>query len=125
MDIILSNSSNDPIYLQIVNQIKAMILSGELAEGEALPSMRNLAMQMRISVITTKRAYEELESEGFIESYTGKGSFVKGQNAELLRETHLKQIEEHLTQAVSTAKLSGIDLPELQSILELLYQETP
>ena len=83
MDIILSNSSNDPIYLQIVNQIKAMILSGELAEGEALPSMRNLAMQMRISVITTKRAYEELEREGFIESYTGKGSFVKGQNAEL------------------------------------------
>ena len=125
MDIILSNSSNDPIYLQIVNQIKAMILSGELAEGEALPSMRNLAMQMRISVITTKRAYEELESEGFIESYTGKGSFVKGQNAELLRETHLKQIEEHLTQAVSTAKLSGVGLSELQSILELLYQETP
>ncbi|MBO4514354.1 MAG: GntR family transcriptional regulator [Lachnospiraceae bacterium] len=124
MDIILSNSSNDPIYLQIVNQIKAMILSGELAEGEALPSMRNLAMQMRISVITTKRAYEELESEGFIESYTGKGSFVKGQNAELLRETHLKQIEEHLTQAVSTAKLSGVGLSELQSILELLYQET-
>ena len=125
MDIILSNSSNDPIYLQIVNQIKAMILSGELAEGEALPSMRNLAMQMRISVITTKRAYEELESEGFIESYTGKGSFVKGQNAELLRETHLKQIEEHLTQAVNTAKLSGVGLSELQSILELLYQETP
>ena len=125
MDIILSNSSNDPIYLQIVNQIKAMILSGELAEGEALPSMRNLAMQLRISVITTKRAYEELESEGFIESYTGKGSFVKGQNAELLRETHLKQMEEHLTQAVSTAKLSGVGLSELQSILELLYQETP
>ena len=68
---------------------------------------------------------EELESEGFIESYTGKGSFVKGQNAELLRETHLKQIEEHLTQAVSTAKLSGVGLSELQSILELLYQETP
>ena len=85
MDIILSNSSNDPIYLQIVNQIKAMILSGELAEGEALPSMRNLAMQMRISVITTKRAYEELERDGFIESYTGKGSFVKAQNKELYR----------------------------------------
>lgn len=124
MDIILSNSSNDPIYLQIVNQIKAMILSGELAEGEALPSMRNLAMQMRISVITTKRAYEELEREGFIESYTGKGSFVKGQNAELLRETHLKQIEEHLAKAAETAKLSGIELSELQDILELLYQES-
>ena len=122
MDIILSNSSNDPIYLQIVNQIKAMILSGELAEGEALPSMRNLAMQMRISVITTKRAYEELEREGFIESYTGKGSFVKGQNAELLRETHLKQIEEHLFQATEIAKMSGIELEELTSILELFYQ---
>lgn len=122
MDIILSNSSNDPIYLQIVNQIKAMILSGELAEGEALPSMRNLAMQMRISVITTKRAYEELEREGFIESYTGKGSFVKGQNAELLRETHLKQIEEHLSQATEIAKMSGIELEELTSILELFYQ---
>ena len=122
MDIILSNSSNDPIYLQIVNQIKAMILSGELAEGEALPSMRNLAMQMRISLITTKRAYEELERDGFIESYTGKGSFVKGQNAELLRETHLKQIEEHLSQAVDIARMSGTTLDELQSSLALFYE---
>lgn len=122
MDIILSNSSNDPIYLQIVNQIKAMILSGELAEGEALPSMRNLAMQMRISVITTKRAYEELERDGFIESYTGKGSFVKGQNAELLRETNLKQIEEHLSDACELAKRSQIPLEELKSILQLFYQ---
>ena len=77
MDIIISNSSNDPIYLQIVNQIKAMIMSGELAPGDALPSMRNLAMQRRISLITTKRAYVERERDGFIESYTGKGSFVK------------------------------------------------
>ncbi len=122
MDIILSNSSNDPIYLQIVNQIKAMIISGELAEGEALPSMRNLAMQMRISVITTKRAYEELERDGFIESYTGKGSFGKGQKAELVRETNLKQIEEHLSKAVDIAKVSGIALEELQSILALFYE---
>ena len=122
MDIILSNASNDPIYLQIVNQIKALIISGELAEGEALPSMRNLALQLRISVITTKRAYEELEREGFIESYTGKGSFVKGQNAELLRETNLKQIEEHLSKAAEIAKRSGIELSEIQSILELFYQ---
>ena len=123
MDIILSNSSNDPIYLQIVNQIKALIISGELAEGEALPSMRNLALQLRISVITTKRAYEELEREGYIESYTGKGSFVKAQNAELLRETQLKQVEEHLSTAAGIAKRSGIELSELQSILELLYQD--
>ena len=124
MDIILSNSSNDPIYLQIVNQIKAMILSGELAEGEALPSMRNLALQMRISVITTKRAYEELEREGFIESYTGKGSFVKGQNTELIRETHLKQIEDYLSKTAETAKMSGIELSELTSILELFYDSS-
>ena len=82
MDIIISNSSNDPIYLQIVKQIKAMIMSGELKAGDPLPSMRNMAMQMRISLITTKRAYEELERDGFIESYTGKGSFVKAQNQE-------------------------------------------
>ena len=122
MDIILSNASNDPIYLQIVNQIKALIISGELAEGEALPSMRNLALQLRISVITTKRAYEELEREGFIESYTGKGSFVKAQNAELLRETNLKQIEAHLSEAAVIARRSGIELSELLSILELFYQ---
>ena len=125
MDIILSNSSNDPIYLQIVNQIKAMILSGELAEGEALPSMRNLALQMRISVITTKRAYEELERDGFIESYTGKGSFVKGQNAELLREMHLKQAEDHLAKAVDIAKMSGIGKDELTELLDILWQDDP
>ena len=85
MDIILSNSSDEPIYQQIISQIKAHIMSGELAAGEALPSMRTLAQQLRISVITTKRAYEELEREGFIENFTGKGCFVKSQNKELLR----------------------------------------
>ena len=96
MDIIISNSSNDPIYLQIVNQIKAMIMSGELAPGDALPSMRNLAMQMRISLITTKRAYDELEREGFLYTVPAKGCFVAPKNTELLREEHLKQIENHL-----------------------------
>ena len=123
MDIIISNASNDPIYLQIVNQIKAMIMSGELAPGDALPSMRNLAMQMRISLITTKRAYEELERDGFIESYTGKGSFVKAQNAEFLREENLRRIEEFLQQATEKAKLAGIGLEELKGILEMLYGE--
>ena len=123
MDIILSNSSGEPIYLQIVNQIKAMILSGELAEGEALPSMRNLALQMRISVITTKRAYEELERDGFIESYTGKGSFVKPQNQELFREEILRQIEENLSAAVSKAKTCNVGKEELKDILEMLYSE--
>ena len=124
MDIIISNSSNDPIYLQIVNQIKAMIMSGELAPGDALPSMRNLAMQMRISLITTKRAYEELERDGFIESYTGKGSFVKAQNAEFLREQNLRQTEELLSKAVDKAKMSGIELDELKDLLELLYEQS-
>ena len=86
MDIIISNSSGEPIYQQISQQIKAQIMSGELKEGDLIPSMRNLAVELRISVITTKCAYEDLEREGFIESYTGKGSFVKAQNAELLRE---------------------------------------
>ena len=123
MDIIISNSSNAPIYLQIVNQIKAMIMSGELSPGEALPSMRNLAMQMRVSLITTKRAYEELERDGFIETYTGKGSFVKAQNAELLREENLRQTEELLQKAVSKAKISGITFDELTDILKMLYEE--
>ena len=123
MDIIISNSSNDPIYLQIVNQIKAMIMSGELSPGDALPSMRNLAMQMRVSLITTKRAYEELERDGFIETYTGKGSFVKAQNAELLKEESLRQAEEYLQKAVDKAKISGITYNELSEILKLLYDE--
>ena len=123
MDLIISNSSNDPIYLQIVNQIKAMIMSGELSPGEALPSMRNLAMQMRVSLITTKRAYEELERDGFIETYTGKGSFVKAQNAELLREENLRQVEEHLQKAIQKAKMSGIAFEELTDILKMLYDE--
>ena len=98
-------------------------MSGELAAGEALPSMRNLAMQLRISVITTKRAYEELERDGFIESYTGRGCFVKAQNTELLREENLRQTEELLSKAVEKAKISGIELSELKDILEMLYDE--
>ncbi len=123
MDIIITNSSNDPIYLQIVNQIKSMILSGELKEGEALPSMRNLAMQLRISLITTKRAYEELERDGFIESFTGKGSFVKAQNKELLREENLKAAEELMSQAVDKAKAVGVTIDEMLELLRMIYEE--
>ena len=121
MDIIITNSSGEPIYLQITSQIKAMIMNGELKEGDALPSMRNLAQQLRISVITTKRAYEDLEREGFIESYTGKGSFVKAQNTELLREEHLRQIEGFLEEACEKARMSNISLEELKEMLELIY----
>ncbi|MGN0695293.1 MAG: GntR family transcriptional regulator [Oscillospiraceae bacterium] len=120
MDIIISNSSGEPIYEQISAQIKGMILNGALKEGDALPSMRVLAQQLRISVITTKRAYEELERDGFIESYTGKGSFVKAQNTELLREENLRQIEELLSQVWKKAKSCGIDLDELKEILEII-----
>ncbi|MBQ2824471.1 MAG: GntR family transcriptional regulator [Oscillospiraceae bacterium] len=121
MDIIISNSSGEPIYQQISDQIKALIMNGTLKAGDALPSMRVLAQQLRISVITTKRAYEDLERDGFIESYTGKGSFVKGQNTELLKEENLRQTETLLAQACDKAKLCGIGLDELKEILEIVY----
>lgn len=121
MDIIISNSTGEPIYEQIVSQIKAQIMSGELKAGDALPSMRALAQALRISVITTKRAYEELERDGFIESYTGKGSFVKMQNAELLKEEYLRKIEALLGEACDTAKMCDISLEEMISVLEMIY----
>jgi GntR family transcriptional regulator len=122
MDIIISNSSGSPIYEQITSQIKNMILTNVLKEGDALPSMRLLAKELRISVITTKRAYEELERDGFIESVTGKGSFVAGKNLEFVREEQLKRIEDNLQQAVSIAKESGITIDELFEILKILYR---
>ncbi|HNZ99550.1 GntR family transcriptional regulator [Ruminococcus sp.] len=121
MDIIISNSSGEPIYQQISSQIKALILNGKLKAGDALPSMRTLAQQLRISVITTKRAYEDLERDGFIESYTGKGSFVKGQNTELLREEYLRQTEALLTQVCDKARQCELSLDELKEMLELIY----
>lgn len=124
MDIIITNSSGEPIYQQISSQIKTLIMNGTLKEGDALPSMRTLAMELRISVITTKRAYEDLEREGFIESYTGKGSFVKGQNTELLREENLRQTEALLAQACEKAKMYGVGLEELKEILEIIYGGT-
>lgn len=122
MDIIISNSSGDPIYEQIYSQIKASIINGVLKEGDALPSMRVLAQQLRISVITTKRAYEELERDGFIESYTGRGSFVKKQNAEFLREAILKQTESLLDEACLKAKQCGMTFDELREMLEIIYE---
>ena len=121
MVIILSNSSDEPIYQQIVTQIKAQIMSGELAAGGALPSMRMLAQQLRISVITTKRAYEELEKEGFIETIVGKGCYVKAQNTEFLREETIRQTEEILAKACERARICGLSLEEMKEILELVY----
>lgn len=123
MDIILTNAASQPIYDQIVSQVKAQILSGKLKEGDALPSLRALAKDLRISVITTKRAYEELEREGFIVSLTGKGSFVAGANTELIREEHQRRLEDHLREAVALSHLCGLDLDGLTSILSMLYKE--
>ncbi|HHY28471.1 MAG TPA: GntR family transcriptional regulator [Desulfitobacterium dehalogenans] len=123
MDIIISNSSGKPIYEQITSQIKNLIITGELRPGDALPSMRLLAKELRISVITTKRAYEDLERDGFIQSIMGKGSFVTSQNTELIREEHLRKVEEYLQKAIETAKLSDISLEELLEITTMLYKE--
>ena len=123
MDIILSNSSDEPIYQQIVSQIKSHIMSGELASGEVLPSMRVLAQQLKISVITTKRAYEELERDGFIETIAGKGCYVKPQNKDFLREDIIRQTEEILIKACEKAQIAGLSLDELKEILDLVYSE--
>lgn len=123
MNIIISNADKAPIYEQITRQIKEMIMNGTLKEGDALPSMRFLAKELRISMITTKRAYEELERDGFIESYVGKGSFVKGANQDFIREKNCKEMEEALLTAVDKAKLSNVSLKELQEMLTLFYEE--
>jgi len=123
MNIIISNSSGKPIYDQIVEQMKNMIISGELSEGEQMPSIRSLAKELKISVITTKRAYEELEREGYIVTVPGKGSFVPTLNKELLREARMRIVEEKLWEAVSTAKSIDMTFEELQDMLEILYKE--
>jgi len=123
LKIIISNSSPDPIYEQVSKQIKAQIISGELAEGDALPSIRKLAMELQISVITTKRAYEDLQKEGFIDTVSGKGCFVAMQNKELLREKKMKTVEDLLSDAVTEAKKLGISFKEIKEMLELLYNE--
>ncbi len=123
MQIIISNISKEPIYEQITNQIKSAILAGELQEGEAIPSMRNLAKELQISVITTKRAYEELEKAGFIYSIVGKGSFVAEQNLEVIREKKLKVIEEQMSSVITNSREIGLSLEELQDLLKILYEE--
>ncbi|PKM78188.1 MAG: GntR family transcriptional regulator [Firmicutes bacterium HGW-Firmicutes-15] len=123
MNIIIANSSPDPIYEQICQQIKNAIVKGELTPGDLLPSIRNLARELRISVITSKRAYEELEREGFIETVGGKGTFVSLHNTELLREKRMQLIEEKLTETVMESKILDISLATLHEMLDLLYKE--
>ena len=122
MEIFLSNAGQEPIYAQIARQIKQQILSGQLRAGEPLPSIRLLAKELRISVITTKRAYEELEADGFIVTQEGRGSFVAAQNPALLREEHLKKMESCLQNAVDAARLGGISCEEACETLRLLWE---
>lgn len=123
MNIIISNSGNQPIYEQITNQIKNMVMNGQLKEGDVLPSMRTLAKELRISVITTKRAYEDLERDGFITTIVGKGSFIKAADTGLIREERLKQIEALLSKAIILAGQSGIGRMEIEEMIDILYQE--
>ena len=122
MEIIISNSSASPIYEQIAQQVREAILTGELAEGTLLPSIRALANDLRISVITTKRAYAELEKAGLVSTVQGKGTFVTGGNLELLREERLRQVERLLAQAVADAKAAGLTAQELHEMLDLLME---
>lgn len=123
MNLIISNTNGKPIYEQITAQMKGLIMNGSLAPGDALPSIRLLAKELRISVITTKRAYEDLEREGFLTTQPGKGSFVAQTSTEFVKEEQLKKIEESLQEAVDYARCSGIGVEQLQELLELLYRE--
>ena len=121
MDILISNASDRPIYDQIYTQIRAHILAGTLEPGQALPSIRALAKDLRVSVITTKRAYDELEKEGYVNTVPGKGCYVANQSPALVREAYLTRIEEHLSQAVELAAGCGLSLGELEELLGLLW----
>ena len=123
MDIIISNSSNIPLYEQVKEQIKNKIVSNELKTGELLPSIRSLAKDLRISVITTKNAYEELEREGYVETIPGKGTYVANKNKELIKEEQLQKIEGLIDTAVSIAKISGISKEEIREMIDILFEE--
>ena len=123
MNIIISNSSNKPIYEQITEQIKNKVVSNELKTGELLPSIRTLAKDLRISVITTKNAYDELEKEGFVETVPGKGTYVANKNVELIKEEQLAKIQDLLDTAVQLAKLSKISEQEVKNMLDILFME--
>ena len=123
MNIIISNSSNNPLYEQVKEQIKNKIVSNELKAGELLPSIRNLAKDLRISVITTKNAYEELEKEGYVKTIPSKGIYVAEKNLDIIREEQLSRIEELLDKAVTLAKISNVSRETIDEMLEILYEE--
>lgn len=123
MQIIISNSSDTPIYQQIVDNIKEAILNGDLIGGEALPSIRTLAKDLKISNITTKRAYEELEKDGFIEAIATKGYFVKNKSEDFKKEEILKKVETSLNETIKIANTYGITKEEVLNMLNILYEE--
>lgn len=123
MEIIIRNTGGQPIYEQIYSQLKAQIIAGALSPGEALPSIRALAKDLKISVITTKRAYDELEAEGFLYTVAGKGCFVAEKNLDLIREQQLKELEDHLNAAAGLAKSCGLTVEELVDMLRVLLEE--
>lgn len=123
MTLLISNHSPTPIYQQIVDQLIHAIMRGELAPGEGLPSIRALAADLKISVITTKRAYDELEQQGYIAVVPGKGCFVADQSAGLLQESRLRRVEEKVNEAVEAARLAGLSREELAQMLALLWEE--
>ena len=123
MELVIRNTANQPIYEQIYSQIRAQIIAGTLRPGDALPSIRALAKDLRISVITTKRAYDELEAEGFVCTVAGKGCFVAEKNLDLIREQQLKNLEDHLSAAAELAKSCGVAPSELQDMLRILLEE--
>lgn len=125
MELIIRNTINQPIYDQICAQIKAQIIAGKLAPGDALPSIRALAKDLKISVITTKRAYDELEADGFLYTVAGKGCFVAEKNLDLVREQQLKELEAHLSSAVELCKSCGVSREELYEMLRILLEEEP
>lgn len=123
MNIKIHNASDDPIYLQIKNQVKAEILSGALEPGEKLPSIRFLAKELRISMITAKRAFDELEAEGFIHSVQGKGNFVAAQNEELIREEYLKKVEEKISELIELSSVAGISEDEVMEMFHNMKED--
>lgn len=123
MKLIVSNVSGVPIYEQIKQQVKSAILSGELQEDEALPSLRTLARELKISVLTITRAYNELEEEGFVKNLQGRGCFVMGRGSELIREQMICKIENNLAEAISTAQLAELPRGELHRLLDILWEE--
>ncbi len=123
MNIIISNANNEPIYEQIYMQIKNLIITNAISSGDLLPSIRGLAKDLRISVITTKRAYDELEKDGYINSVAGKGFYVSEQNSELIKEIHLREIESHMKKISSLSALCNLSYEEIIEMFQLIFEE--